>query len=48
MTPLHEDKQSNYKMSKGPEQTLLQVGHTEGPETCEKMLSSTSHQKDAN
>ena len=34
-------------MGKGPEQTLLQ-GHTEGPETYEKMLSITSHQTDAN
>ena len=34
-------------MGKGPEQTLLQ-GHTEGPETYERMLSITSHQKDAN
>ena len=35
-------------MGKGPEQTLLQEGHTEGPETYEKMLSITSHQRDAN
>ena len=27
---------------------LLQGGHTEGPETCEKMLSVTSNQRDAN
>ena len=27
---------------------LLQGGHTEGPETHEKMLSITSHQRDAN
>ena len=33
-------------MSKGPEQTLLQGGHTEGPETYERMLSITSHQRD--
>ena len=30
------------------EQTLLQGGHTDGPETYEKMLSITSHQRDAN
>ena len=30
------------------EHTLLQGGHTEGPETYEKMLSITSHQRDAN
>ena len=35
-------------MGKGLEQTLLQGGHTEGPETYEKMLSITSHQRDAN
>ena len=35
-------------MGKGPEQTFLQGGHTEGPETYEKMLSITSHQRDAN
>ena len=26
-------------MGKGPEQTLLQGGHTEGPETFERMFS---------
>ena len=36
------------KMVKGPEQIPLQGGHTEGPETYEKMLSITSHQRDAN
>ena len=36
------------KMGKGPEQTLLQGGHAEGPETCERMLSITNHQRDAN
>ena len=35
-------------MGKGLEQTLLQGGHTEGPETYEKMLGITSHQRDAN
>ena len=35
-------------MGKGLEQRLLQGGHTEGPETYEKMLSITSHQRDAN
>ena len=35
-------------MDKGPEQTLLQEGHIEGPETYERMLSITSHQRDAN
>ena len=30
-----------------PEQTL-QGGYTEGPETYEKLLSITSHQRDAN
>ena len=44
---LQEDKQPNYKMGKGLEQTLLQGRHTECPETYEKMLSITSHQRDA-
>ena len=44
MTPLQEDKQPNSNMGKGPEQILLQGGHTE---TYEKMLSITSHQRDA-
>ena len=35
-------------MGKALEQTLLQGRHTEGPETYEKMLSITSHQRDAN
>ena len=43
-----EDKQSNLKMGKGLEQTLFQGGHTEGPETYEKMLSITSYQRDVN
>ena len=34
-------------MGKGLEQTLIQ-GHTEGPETYEKMLSITSHQRGEN
>ena len=36
------------KMVKGLKQTLLQGRHTEGPETYEKMLCITSHQRDAN
>ena len=48
MTPLQEDKQPNKKMGKRLEQILLQGGHTEGPETYEKMLSITSHQRDTN
>ena len=36
------------RSGKGPEQTLLQGGHTEGPETYERILSITSHQRDAN
>ena len=35
-------------MGKGLKQTLLQGRHTEGPETYQKMLSITSHQRDAN
>ena len=48
MTALQEDKQSNEKMGRGLEQTLLQGRHTEGPESYEKMLSITSDQRDAN
>ena len=47
-TLLQEDKKPNYKVGKRFEQTLLQGGHTEGPETYEKMLSITRHQRDAN
>ena len=36
------------KMGQVLEQTLLQGRHTEGPETYEKMLSITSHQRDEN
>ena len=35
-------------MGKGLEQTLLQGGQTESPETYKKMLSITSYLKDAN
>ena len=48
MTPHQEDKKPNEKIGKGPEETLFQGGHTEGPETYEWMLSITSHQRDAN
>ena len=50
LTGLHSRKTDNTikKMGKRLEQTLLQGRHTEGPETYEKMLSITSHQRDAN
>ena len=50
LTGLHSRKTNHpiKKMGKGLEQTLLQGRHTEGPETYEKMLSITSHQRDAN
>ena len=35
-------------MGKGPEQTLLQRGHTDGQQTYEKMLNVTNHQRNAN
>ena len=35
-------------MGKGLEQTVLQGGHTEGPETYEKMLGISNHLRDAN
>ena len=43
-----DKKRKKIIMGKGPEQTLFPGGHTEGPETYEKMLSITSHQRDAN
>ena len=50
LTRLYSRKTNNpiKKKGKGLEQTLLQGRHTEGPETYEKMLSITSHQRDAN
>ena len=33
------------KIGKGLQQTLFQGGRAEGPETYEKMLSITSHQR---
>ena len=50
LTQLHSRKTKNpiKKMGKGLEYTLLQGRHTEGPETYEKMVSITSHQRDAN
>ena len=49
-TRLHSRKTKNPLKKKGRrhEQTILQGGHTEGPETYEKMLSTTNHQRDAN
>ena len=47
MTQHQEDKQSNQKMGKGPEQTFLQGGHTEGSEIYETFIHITSHQRDA-
>ena len=48
MTPLQEDKQPTQEMRKGPEQTLHQGGHSQGPETYERMLSMTSHHRHVN
>ena len=49
-TGLHPKKTNNpiKEIGKGPEQTLLQGGHTEGAEAYERILSITSHQRDAN
>ena len=46
-TPLQEDNLIK-KIGKGPEHTLLHGRHTEGPETYERMLNITSHQRDVN
>ena len=35
-------------MDEGPETTLLQGRHTEGPEAYERMFNITSNQRDAN
>ena len=48
MTPLQKDKQPNWKMGKGFEQTLFQGGHTKVPDIYGKMLTITSHQRDEN
>ena len=48
MTPPRKTNNPIKKICKRPEQTPLQEGHAEGPETCEKMLSITSLQRDAN
>ena len=50
LTQLHSRKTNNpiTKMGKSVEQTLLQGGHTEGPETFERMLSISSTQRDSN
>ena len=50
LTQLHSKKTNDpiKKMDKRLEQTLLQGRHRKGPEAYEKMLSITSHQRDAN
>ena len=50
LTQFHSKKTSNpiKKMGKGLEQTLLQGGYREGLETYERMLSISSHQRNAN
>ena len=50
LTQLHTRKTNNpiLKMGKGSEQTLLQGRHMEGQEAYERMLSITTHQRDAN
>ena len=48
MTQHQEERQSNLKMGKGYDQTLLQGKHTESPETYERILNITNHHRDAN
>ena len=48
MTQHQEDKQSHQKMGKKPEETLLQGGHTDGPQTYQRMLNIINHQRGAN
>ena len=42
------NRKKNNPIGKRPEETILQGGHTEGPEAYERMLIITSHQGDAN
>ena len=49
LTQRHSGTQTTQlKVGKGLEQTLLQGRHTEDSKKYEKMLSITSHQRDAN
>ena len=48
LTQVHSRKTNNKKIGRVPEQTLLQGGHTQVPETYEMLFSNTSHQRDAN
>ena len=50
LTRLYSRKTNNpiKKWAKDLNQILLQGRHTEGPETYERMLSITNHQRDAN
>ena len=41
-------KQSNFKMSKRCEQTVLQRGYTNGQQTYEKMPNITNYMRNAN
>ena len=36
------------QLNNGPKQTVLQGGHTEGPETYENILNMTSHKRVTN
>ena len=45
---LNIKKYPNLKMGKGPEQTLLQRGHTNGQQTFEKILNITNNERNAN
>ena len=40
MTQHQKNKQSNLKMGKGPEQTLLHRGHKDDPEIYEKKIKT--------
>ena len=48
MTQQQKNKRSNKKMGKGPEQTLLPRGYTNGQQVYEKMFNITSYQGNAN
>ena len=41
-------KKSNLKMGRGPQYPFFQRRHSDGQQVCEKALSITNHQRNAN
>ena len=49
MTHHQKEKQTSYKMDRGPEETFyFQSGHTDGQQTHEKMFSTINHSGNGN